>query len=85
MISAQSGGGAGSSIVRFRKKFIEQMFTCPHLVSIAWRQLQTIRFLGQQIKEIETEVEEKIVLEKEYGQLLTVPGIGENIGSDYND
>jgi len=67
---------SGSSIVRFRKKFIEQLFACPHLVSIAWRQIQTIRFLGEQIKEIETEVEEKIVLKRAYRKLLTVPGIG---------
>lgn len=67
---------SGSSIVRFRKKFIEQLFECPHLVSIAWRQIETIRFLEEQIKGIESEVEPKIELEAGYRELLTIPGIG---------
>jgi transposase len=67
---------SGSSIVRFRKKFIEEMFDSPYLISIAWRQIQTIRFLEEQVKGIETEVRAQIELEEEYRKLLTIPGIG---------
>jgi transposase len=66
----------GSSIVRFRKKFLEEMLASPHLVSIAWRQIETIRFLEEQIKGIESEVEAKMALKEAYRKLLTIPGIG---------
>lgn len=70
----------GSSIVRFRKDFLEKLLPSAHLVSIAWRQLVTIRFLDEQIKGIEKEVKAQIELKREYKNLLTIPGIGEILG-----
>ncbi len=67
---------AGSSVANFSKEFIEQVFKCPYKISIAWRQLRTIRFLAEQIKEIESEVEARIELKPAYKRLLTIPGVG---------
>jgi transposase len=77
MISRNRGvEQSASAIVRFRDDFIEQMFDCPHLVSIGKHQMETIRFLGMQIESIEAEVEAKIELDDTYQKLLTIPGIG---------
>lgn len=65
-----------SAIVRFRDDFIKQMFDCPHLVSTALHQMETIRFLGKQIEAIESEVETMVELDSAYRGLLTIPGIG---------
>lgn len=66
----------GSSIVNFSKDFIEEVFNCPHKVSIAWRQLQAIQFLTVQIQGIELDVLAQIKLNPAYELLLTIPGIG---------
>ncbi len=29
------------------RDMLKKLFACPHLVSIAWRQIQTIQFLGE--------------------------------------
>lgn len=67
---------SASAIVRFQDDFIKQMFDCPYLVSTALYQMETIRFLEKQIKAIESEVEDKIKIDKAYRKLLTIPGIG---------
>lgn len=67
---------AGSSVANFTKEFIEQVLKCPYKISIAWQQLQTIRFLAEQIKEIESKVEANIELKPAYKKLLTIPGVG---------
>jgi transposase len=67
---------SASAIARFRDDFINQMFDCPHLVSTARHQIETIRFLEKQIKDIESEVEGIVELDKAYQKLLSIPGIG---------
>ncbi len=67
---------SASAIVRFREDFIKQMFDCPHLVSTALHQMETIRFLGKQIEAIESEVETMVELDSAYRSLLTISGIG---------
>ncbi len=67
---------SGSSVSKFKKEFIQEVLECPDKVSIAWRQLQTIRFLSKQILGIESEVESKIKLKPAYQKLLTIPGVG---------
>lgn len=77
MISRNRGvEQSASAIVRFHDDFIEQMFDCPHLVSTALHQMETIRFLEKRIKAIESEVETEVELDKAYEKLLTIPGIG---------
>jgi len=67
---------SASVIVRLGDDYIREMFDSPHLVSTALHQMKTIRFLGKQIKAIESEVEAEIELDKTYQGLLTIPGIG---------
>lgn len=52
------------------------MLRHPYLVSTALHQMETIRFLDRQIKEIESEVEGKIELDETFQKLLSIPGIG---------
>lgn len=77
MIARNRGADYSASvIVRFGNDDIKEMFDCPHLVSTALHQMETIRFLEKRIKAIETEVETEIEIDKAYEKLLTIPGIG---------
>lgn len=77
MISRERGlDFSGNAITKFSKKFVEQVLKNPVKISIAWHQIQTIRFLSKQIAEIESEVLAKIELHPAYKMLLTIPGIG---------
>ncbi|WP_419658271.1 transposase, IS116/IS110/IS902 family [Desulfosarcina variabilis str. Montpellier] len=67
---------SASAIARFRDDFINQMFDSPHLVSTARHQMETIRFLDNQIKEIEAEIEGIVEIDNAYQNLLTITGIG---------
>jgi transposase len=67
---------SASVLVHLDNESIEEMFDCPALVSTALHQMETIRFLGKQIKAIEAEVEAVVELDKAYRGLLTIPGIG---------
>ena len=67
---------SASAIVRFRDDFINQMFDSPHLLSAARHQMETIRFLEKQIKEIEAEVEGIVEIDNAYQNLLTITGLG---------
>lgn len=71
---------SGSSVASFSNEFIEEVLKCPDIVSIARRQLETIRFLTEQISGIESKVEGKIELKPAYQKLLTIPGIGKILG-----
>ena len=70
----------GSQIKRFRDDFIKKMFDCPNLVFTAQKQLATIRFLDQQINDIEALVRPQIRLKPAFEKLLSIPGIGDILG-----
>jgi transposase len=70
----------GSQIKRFRDDFIKKMFDCPNLVFTAQKQLETIRFLDQQITDIEALVRPQIRLKPAFEKLLSIPGIGDILG-----
>jgi transposase len=70
----------GSQIKRFRDDFIKKMFDCPNLVFTAQKQLVTIRFLDQQITDIEALVRPQIRLKPAFEKLLSIPGIGDILG-----
>ena len=71
---------SGAQIERFRDEFIEKLFSDHHLVFTAQRNMETIRFLGRIVSEIEVEVASQIKLKKEFMTLLTTPGIGNILG-----
>lgn len=70
----------GTDIKRFRDPFIDVLFTDPHLNFTAKRNIETIRFLGRIVGEIEAEVNSQIKLKKQFRMLLTTPGIGNILG-----
>ena len=70
----------GSQVKRLRDDFLKKMFDCPHLVFTAQKQLATIRFLGQQINEIEAVVRAQVQLKPQFEKLLSIPGIGDILG-----
>ena len=70
----------GADIKRFRDEFIDVLFTDPHLVFTAKRNLATIKFLDRIVSEIETEVNSQIKVKKQFRLLLTTPGIGTILG-----
>jgi len=47
-----------------------------HLLLSAQASLDTISFLKQKIKRLETAIIQRVKLKKEFGQLLTIPGVG---------
>jgi transposase len=47
-----------------------------YLLLSAQASLDTINFLKQKIKRLETAIIQRVKLEKEFGQLLTIPGVG---------
>jgi len=55
---------------------LQQLLVEEHLVLSAQANLDTIRFLTQQIKTIERSINKKIKLNPAFQNLLTVPGIG---------
>lgn len=71
---------SGNWIKGLRMDFIEKLFDSHYLRFTAKRNLSTIRFLGNIIDEIETEVLSKIKLRKDFQMLLTTPGIGKVLG-----
>jgi transposase len=71
---------SGAQIKRFRDEFIDKLFSDPHLVFTAKRNIAAIRFLDQIVNEIENEVQSQIKLKKEFISLLTTPGIGNILG-----
>jgi len=71
---------SGAQIKRFQDEFIEKMFSDPHLVFTAKRNMEAIRFLDRIVSEIELEVASQIKLKKEFIKLLTTPGIGKILG-----
>jgi len=66
----------GAEIKRFRDEFIDVVFTDPHLVFTAKRNLAAIKFLDRIVGEIEAEVSSQLKLRKQFHMLLTTPGIG---------
>ena len=66
----------GTEVKRFRDEFIDVLFSDPHLVFTAKRNLATIKFLDRIVGEIETEVNSQLKLKKQFRMLLTTPGIG---------
>ena len=56
------------------------IFNDPFLVLTARNNISTIRFLGDKIKEIESEVLSHTKLRPEFEKLLTMPGIGKILG-----
>lgn len=70
----------GNQVKRLRDDFVKKMFDCPHLVFTAQKQLETIRFLDQQINEIEAVVRPQVQLKPQFEKLLTIPGIGDILG-----
>ncbi|MEJ2102543.1 MAG: transposase [Desulfobacterales bacterium] len=70
----------GSQIKRFRDDFVKKMFDCPNLVFTAQKQLATIRFLDQQINEIEAVVRPQVQFKPQFEKLLSIPGIGDILG-----
>ena len=71
---------SGSWIKRLSEEFIEKLFSDPHLVFTAKRNLWTIQFLDRIVSEIEQEVRSKIKLKKQFAALLTTPGVGNILG-----
>jgi len=71
---------SGAQIKRFRDEFIDKLFSDPHLVFTAKRNMATIRFLDHIVSEIEVEVQSQVKLKKEFIPLLTTPGIGKILG-----
>jgi transposase len=55
---------------------VKQFFSDERLVLMGQTNIETIRFLDKQIKEIEKVVLGEVKLKPEYERLLTVPGIG---------
>jgi len=70
----------GSSVKKFRDRFIDKLFNSPHLRFTAKKNMATIRFLEETIKDIEAEVKSYAKLKKEFEMLLTIPGIGDILG-----
>jgi transposase len=56
---------------------LKQLLKQDHWVLSAQANLDTIRFLSEQIASIEKEIKKKVRLDNSFKQLLTVPGIGE--------
>jgi transposase len=71
---------SGSQIKRFQDEFIEKVFSDPHLIFTAKKNMTTIRLLDRIVSEIEKEVASQIKLKKEFNKLLTTPGIGNILG-----
>ena len=71
---------SGAQIKRFRDEFIEQLFSDPHLVFTAKKNIETIRFLDRIVDDIQTQVGSEIKLKKQFIKLLTTPGIGNILG-----
>ncbi len=67
---------SGSSIKAFRDSFVDKLFDSPPLRFTAKKNLETIRFLSEAIKDIETEVKSYAILKKEFEMLLTITGVG---------
>jgi len=57
---------SGAQIKRFRDEFVDKLFSDPHLVFTAKRNMATIRFLDLIISEIEIEVQSQVRLKKEF-------------------
>lgn len=68
---ASSGG-----IMKMYPADVDPMFTDKRLVLMGQTNIETIRFLNKQIKQIEKAVLDEVKLRPEYEKLLTVPGIG---------
>ncbi|MGD8520373.1 MAG: transposase, partial [Desulfobacterales bacterium] len=71
---------SGSWIKRLSEEFIEKLFSDPHLVFTAKRNLATIQFLDRIVSEIEQQVLSQIKVKKQFLKLLTTPGIGNILG-----
>jgi transposase len=57
-----------------------KLFSNPFLALTTRNNISTIRFLGEKIKEIESEVLSYTKLKPEFNKLLTIPGIGKILG-----
>ena len=71
---------SAAQIKRLTDPFIDKLFSDPHLVFTAKRNMATIRFLDRIVSEIEIEVASQIRLKKEFIKLLSTPGIGNILG-----
>ena len=60
--------------------FIKKFFNDNRLVLMGQTNIESIRFLTKQIREIEKVVLKEAILRPEYEKLLTVPGIGKVLG-----
>ncbi len=71
---------SGAAIKRLREQNLERLFEDPQLLFTARRQLETIQFLGDVIKQIEQEVTGQIQCSEQFRILMSTPGIGHILG-----
>jgi transposase len=77
LIARQRGEHISSNqILKLWPEEVKQFFDDERLVLMGRTNIETIRFLDKQIKQIEKAVMKEVRLKPEYEKLLTVPGIG---------
>jgi transposase len=77
LVSRERGEKISSNeIQKLWPKEVEQLFDDERLVLMGATNIETIRFLTKQIRQIESVVLREAKLKPEYEKLLTVPGIG---------
>ena len=67
---------SANDIRTFTVEDLQQLLEQEYIVLSAQANLDTIVFLKQQIRQLEKAIKNKVKLNKEFRQLLTVPGIG---------
>lgn len=71
---------SSNSIQKLHPEEVKQFFEDYRLVLMGQTNIESIRFLTKQIREIEKVILKEVKLQPEYEKLLTVPGIGKILG-----